>query len=607
MTDYNLEDTGKLMTRSGLAGKKKIIIIAAVALIAVILIGVLGIRALGEKRYDDKVAVAEKAMQEGDYAQAESAYLDAVDMNKRKPKAREGLAYVYAIQSRFAEAQKEYQRLYDDTGEEKYRIAAEDTGQGRMPTDSGLAVETPWRQISLDEAPYPVALERFVWTTAWFPESGNYYNCASTPEAPVVGEMFGMMAGYDGTIMTPADEITEDGEYESPWTSYYNEDESEEKWKPDPRGWFEYGYYVCEQEKLEKYLRDIFNFSDEIIEIVRTSGEEYNDHYLQDGYYYRFMPIGGDAVDYQVNTIWTNGRKYCVKYDSILFSYYEDGRDLVDEYYEMLELKNIDGRPYWTMSYNGRKMPEEVTSTPGGEDKKVSSTEAYSAYAEVLRENESAIKEYWWQEDNAGEMYNEYNESYDGAAEPIVNPCVALYDLNGDGVEELLFFRAEQQYEADLHIYTYAGGKALECGYGVKNFNNEEAAFADVAAAGGSKYAIYSGKEKGVFYLAHVITDEWSSYTVSRMSMNGDSIKTVKSVNLSTGPNSDYSATLYEYKIDGNDVNNDQGEDAMSEICSDTGTMILASHAADLNEVLKMSGDSQIAMTYDDAIAKLAK
>ena len=188
-----------------------------------------------------------------------------------------------------------------------------------------------------------------------------------------------------------------------------------------------------------------------------------------------------------------------------------------------------------------------------------------------------------------------------------MSAAAADYDLNGDGVEELLFFSAKQQFEADLHIYTYAGGKAVECGYGVRNFNNEESAFSDVAAAGGSKYAIYSGKEKGVFYLAHVITDEWSSYTVSRMNMNGESIKTVRSVNLSTGPNWDYSETLYEYQIDGNDVSNDQGEGAMSEVCSDTGTMILASHAADLNEVLQISGDSQIAMTYDDAIAKLAK
>ena len=138
-TGLNIEDTGRLLT-SGTPGapKKRIIliVIAAVLIAAIAAAGI--IITAGNKRYDEQVAIAEKAFIEGDYQSAETGYLAAVAMNGRKPEAREGLAYVYAVQEKFDDSYTVYTGLYDDTSEEKYHTAAEEVREGRLPSDPSL-------------------------------------------------------------------------------------------------------------------------------------------------------------------------------------------------------------------------------------------------------------------------------------------------------------------------------------------------------------------------------------------------------------------------------------------------------------------------------------
>ena len=134
------EDTGRLMTAGSrkVLGKKglMILVIAAVLIAAV---GITGIVITGDKRYDEQVAIAEKAYIEGDYQSAETGYLAAVEMNKRKPKAREGLAYVYAVEEKFNDSFTVYTELYEDTSEEKYLEAAGEVKEGKLPSDPSLA------------------------------------------------------------------------------------------------------------------------------------------------------------------------------------------------------------------------------------------------------------------------------------------------------------------------------------------------------------------------------------------------------------------------------------------------------------------------------------
>ena len=117
--NYNIEDTAKLMTKASGGGKKKTILIAAVTAAVLIVALVAGYFVISDKKYEDQVAIAEKCFIEGDYAQAEAEYIKAMDMNKRKLKAKEGLAYTYAVEGKFQESADLYDEIYQETKEEK--------------------------------------------------------------------------------------------------------------------------------------------------------------------------------------------------------------------------------------------------------------------------------------------------------------------------------------------------------------------------------------------------------------------------------------------------------------------------------------------------------
>lgn len=137
-TDYNIEDTGALMTRAKGGGRTKRIIIIAAALIAVLAIALVGWKLLGDKRYNDQVEIAEKEFVEGNYEQAEADYLEAVEMKKREPKAREGLAYTYAVLEKWDDSKKTYLELYDDTDDKKYEEAAKEVEEEKLPSNPDL-------------------------------------------------------------------------------------------------------------------------------------------------------------------------------------------------------------------------------------------------------------------------------------------------------------------------------------------------------------------------------------------------------------------------------------------------------------------------------------
>ena len=76
---------------------------------------------------------------------------------------------------------------------------------------------------------------------------------------------------------------------------------------------------------------------------------------------------------------------------------------------------------------------------------------AYAAYAGVLQENETAIREYW----QGGGMVTD--NGYVASVEP---RAIALADIMGDDVPELIFIARSGYYEAALYIYTCENGAA---------------------------------------------------------------------------------------------------------------------------------------------------
>lgn len=637
--DYNIEDTAKLMTEAAKGGSKKLIILIVAAIIAVAVVAVFGFRTMGEKRYNDQIAIAEKSMKEGNYEQAEEEYLTAVSMNKRKVKAREGLAYAYLMQGEFEEAVEIYDGLSNDTGDPQYETARNDAEQHRVTSNPRLVVETAWREVAIEDVPYADFFRYFVDETVWGGYNGpfSYDPDVLATDYLTLDNMFSL-AFYGGPVTRPAEDFF--GEEDD----YQAEDliGGEELGEKDPKGYYYYfdddegeeyyEYNRADKERVDTDLKRVFNFTDDQIETCESAAEtdDYYWYYAENGYYYRDYMADEHGVPsdtYEITGILTNGVKYCVKYDAGLAMETTSMDDDYDyehidrsqeyfSYYEMLEYKDIDGETYLTMNYNGPEEPEELKNpvVVGGEGTSADAADAYASYLQVLRDNEEEIKSYSWQLDENDDWINkgltEYMTGDNNSLNYIESPrnkCVALYDLNDDGVPELLFMSAENGYLAGLYIYTYKDGKAVKCSYTLNSGNdNIDDIFQDVAVAGGTNYMIYAGKRQGTFYIAHSMTDEYESLTSNEMFMSADGKIT------QAGYVHDYfslisSDDIDEYSIDGKAVSHDEGVAAFKENGEDYEMILLFSGNMKELSVSSNTRGSTAAMTYIDAISWLEK
>ena len=135
----NEETTSELLTRSkkekGRTGSK--LIVLAVALVAVVAV-IAGHFLHENAKYNAQVDLAVKYYEEGNYEQAEIEFAAAVAMAPRKTKAREGLAYVEAVNGKYDKAKEDYEKLYQDTKDEKYKRAIDEVDRKTVPTDPDL-------------------------------------------------------------------------------------------------------------------------------------------------------------------------------------------------------------------------------------------------------------------------------------------------------------------------------------------------------------------------------------------------------------------------------------------------------------------------------------
>ena len=394
--DYNIEDTAKLMTEAGIGGRRKRLIIIAAAVIAVLLIAALSIRLVGDRRYNNQIAIAEKALTEGNYDEAEAAYLGAVDMQKRKPKAREGLAYLYAYTGRFEESESLYRALYDDTEDEKYIAAADDVSNGLVPVYDDVVPVRFWRDIDEESVPYNVEMVRFLTSAASdFSEGSDRYFAYDSNDPDAGADLLrGIMeAKYEFVYQIPAGVYYVD-DSESSRDKYYSWIDWEQE--TDPRGWkggaAGYELTVFDQDKVDMILKEIFHVPDKTIENWVKQGEAEKAFYREDGKYYSFCWIDAeDGLAADILSVKTDGVKFCIEYNSgdlgeelDVFGSEEDPYDFVSKYgfvdwhvdmssgghttcYAMMELRTIDGEKYWTMTYNGTEPPPEFTDA--GTDK----------------------------------------------------------------------------------------------------------------------------------------------------------------------------------------------------------------------------------------------
>lgn len=219
----------------------------------------------------------------------------------------------------------------------------------------------------------------------------------------------------------------------------------------------------------------------------------------------------------------------------------------------------------------------------------------YDAYAQVLMSRESEILSYDWQGDGAGR-------------------CVAVTDLTGDGIPELLFFTGGEV--GKLHVYTYMDGAAFEYDYdnsGIPSSAANEwhrpvdAMFGDLNVASGTKYIIYTGKDPSTVYVGYSIGDE-STFCYSNRYRVTDEGRIVLEHEVSNkfGPNEDYSGEIDEYYIDGGSVSAETGKAGFKADADAFNTLIMYSgNVDDMKVFKKIDSSSPVAMTYYDALRML--
>lgn len=234
-----------------------------------------------------------------------------------------------------------------------------------------------------------------------------------------------------------------------------------------------------------------------------------------------------------------------------------------------------------------------VTETPTPEPTEAPAepdySEAYAAYLATLRENESQIRTYDWQ----NTIWE--NDTYSHGT---VSP-VALADVYGDETPELLFMQVtEGGYSgvANLTICTYEGGE-------VKTLYNEAL---DLEVAGGTNYCVFYGKDKSL-YIYDSIGDEGIEYKYSRLAPADGAIALAQKLMHSTYPNETYDAFIDTYYIDGDEVSHEDYERVKASYYDNIDKILLSGDNDDEVLIPYAQEHGIEDMTYDEAIAKLTE
>lgn len=231
----------------------------------------------------------------------------------------------------------------------------------------------------------------------------------------------------------------------------------------------------------------------------------------------------------------------------------------------------------------------------------------YSAYIDVLKANEADIKGYDWQQEIDGTDLNYLSESNGHGG---TNRQIAICDINGDDIPELLFMKkSDNEYCADLSIYTYMDDKAQEIQYSLPEPYDKPGKFQDVQVAGGTSYVIYKGDEKNSLYMFNSIGDINWFYTIYKYNVKGGEMKLSKTIeNHFVG---EFGKNQDKYKIDGKDVSTSEGEKAFDENFSKLKkSLIYSGRKGEKNDCtiwLKFKSSDAMGMSYEDAINKLSK
>lgn len=210
-------------------------------------------------------------------------------------------------------------------------------------------------------------------------------------------------------------------------------------------------------------------------------------------------------------------------------------------------------------------------------------TAAYTGYLELIEENEDEIRAYNWMSTmSAGR----------GVMAPTEEVPLALYDVTGDGLEELFMMKADNQMYATLYVYTY--DESSESVYNILTLE-----YFDVLAGGGGRYAIAPLDPGFLFVYTSSGDEEWTErYTVYQY--NGAVLFQSGVIQEYSYPTDDYSDTIYEYTMNEEAITEDDFDSARDEVYDYIEGVLQYNYISDSDMVTVLSGVDSYAMSYDD-------
>ena len=222
---------------------------------------------------------------------------------------------------------------------------------------------------------------------------------------------------------------------------------------------------------------------------------------------------------------------------------------------------------------------------------------AHQAYKTVIEQNQTAIKAYSWQTVPGKDTYNSRG----------IDRPISLCDIDGDKIPELFFFTANDEYDAQMHIYTYNGKEAVELSYDGFNEGSYSGKLADQQAAAGTSYVVYKGKEANSLYIYDSNGDDSMFYNIHKYTMKNSKLELVQTLSNVVGHDNSGKITDV-YKRNGKTVPNADGGKSFTNSFAQLDKAIIFSTNRDETNVSlwkKFSFDGALCISYDQAISKL--
>lgn len=224
---------------------------------------------------------------------------------------------------------------------------------------------------------------------------------------------------------------------------------------------------------------------------------------------------------------------------------------------------------------------------------------AYQSYKIVIEQNQTAIKAYSWQTVPGKDTYDSRG----------IDRPIALCDIDGDKIPELFFFTANNEFDAQMHIYTFSDKEAVELSYDGFNEGAYSGKLADQQAAAGTSYVVYKGKEANTLYIYDSNGDDSMFYNIHKYTMKNSKLELVETLSNRVG-HDDNGKITDVYTRNGKTVPNAQGGKSFTSSFAQLDKAIIFSTNREENNVSlwkKFSFDGALCISYDQAITKLSE